>query len=140
MKKNKDILCFYYIKPFKHNIVFYYSDDFKKIKGELNKKKNKLISKWLHENLGSFDFNDGQDAGGLTYPNKKDMPCLIWIERKKKKDWNFYENIIHEVTHLVDFTERYFNIDKEPELRAYLTTCIFSDFRKTINKYESKKM
>ena len=133
-KIDKDKLVFYRVKPFEHDIVFYYSDDFKKLKNELNKKKHKDISDYLAKILGKIDYSDGDGAGGLTYPNDKKLPCLIWICKKKKRDWNLYENIIHEIVHIMDFLDEYFGFDSEKEFRAYLTTCMFRDFRRIIDK------
>lgn len=132
VKHNKDVFHFYNIKPFGSNIIFYYGDSMKNLHTHLNKKENKDISKWLSKDIGELPVSDNNEAGLLLYNETTQKPLLLFIKKPKKINWELYETMIHEITHLVQHLESYFAFEDEQEFRAWLTESIFKDLRKLI--------
>lgn len=132
VKPNKDVFHFYNIKPFNSQIIFFYSDNSNKLTEYLNKKENKDISKWLHKQLDKVPVGNETDMGFLSYNEDTQRPLVLFIKRPKKINWELYETMIHEITHLVQHLESYFAFEDEQEFRAWLTESIFKDLRKLI--------
>jgi hypothetical protein len=55
--------------------------------------------------------------------------------KKFEDSWEFYEIMLHEICHIVDFISEQKHLEKEMEARAYLTEYLFKDIRKKIQKF-----
>jgi hypothetical protein len=60
-----------------------------------------------------------------------DKPYFLKIVNSEDT-WDFWETLIHEVTHVVDFTMRRHGCESELENRAYLTQYLFRNIRRKI--------
>lgn len=130
IKKNKNngVFTFYKIMPFGCDIIFYYD----KNNNLANKLNNDIIkSKWLKQYVSEFPVSSGYDTGFVLYNKDSYRPLVMYI-KSGKKNWDLYETLIHETTHLVNYLEKYFNIEDEFEFRSYLTESIFRDLRRLL--------
>jgi hypothetical protein len=119
------------IEPYNHGLIIFCGDDFQDIKKHLNLKKNKRTSDWLKKDLSEIP-DIGGAVGCVISGDKRKAPKILYIKRRKKRDWEFYSTIIHEVTHIVDKLLMASQADDEMEFRAYMTEYLFRKVRQTI--------
>lgn len=138
MRKNtkfKDKFFSFNIKPVGMNIIVFYSEDFERIHKHLNKKKNKWESSWLKQQTKEFTTPDKESGGGVTYNKETNKPLILFL-RAKKRDWYYYECLIHEISHLVFCLSKLCSFEDESEFQAYLTSYLFKEIR--LKLYDKK--
>lgn len=96
----------------------------------LNQKKNKEISDFIRKN--TKDLKIDSDKQGAVYYNDSDLFAPLLVIKNRKRDWIFFEALIHEVTHYVDLNLERIGAVGEREFRAYLTDSIFRLIRKKL--------
>lgn len=119
------------IEPYNHGLIIFCGDKFGDIAKHLNMKKNQDISKWLQKSVKPLP-DVGDPCGCVVAQPSTKIPKIIYIQRRKKRDWEFYSTIVHEVTHIVDYLLRSSQADDEMEFRAYMTEYLFRKVRQTI--------
>lgn len=62
----------------------------------------------------------------------------LFILNNYKDEWPFWETLMHECSHLVDFIARRNNFILETEAKAYLHEYLFRNLRRTIYNYYKK--
>ncbi len=58
--------------------------------------------------------------------------ALIIRLRPYRDSWDFWETLIHELSHAVDFIAERINIEKETEAKAYLQEFLFREIRRKL--------
>jgi hypothetical protein len=129
-KKFPDILHVYELKPFNTDLIIFASENLSNFTEHLNKKENKPISDWLKKYTKEFKIPK-DDCGGGVFFNEDEKPLVFFI-KQKKRDWNFYGSIIHEIMHTIDGLGIFFGCSKENEFRAYMFETMFQDIRKLL--------
>ena len=77
---------------------------------------------------------DGVLAGrqlGYSVHNK-DKVYLVLILQKLRDDWVYWETLIHELSHIVDWIVDMKMLDGETEARAYLHEWLFREVRRKL--------
>jgi len=126
-KKNKEVFELMFVEPFGTGLLLYSGAKFENIKNHLNK--NKKISKWVHAQIESFQTPDSK---GVVVRNVDTEKAIILFIKQTEKDWDFFETLVHEITHLVENYSRWAHFEEESEFKAYLTESLFRIIRKKI--------
>ena len=126
---NKEIFDMIEVPLLNIGFLFFYAKDGENITKHLNKKKNKYASDWLKKHTTEFDLKGC--AGCLIYKEEDNLPLILYI-KAGKKDWNLFQTVIHETSHLVDRLFKKCQIGDETEFRAYMTEHLFKVIRKKI--------
>ena len=109
-----------------------------RLNDELNKKKNSDIKKYIQKELGR-DLEEFKDSCARTTFNvDSGKPILVFI-RNDKRDWNFFQTIVHEVNHVVEGFAYYCGFEDEQEFKAYLSGYLFAEIRKMLHSQNKKK-
>jgi len=88
---------------------------------------DKRFIKWQVEEKENFIMNI-ENAPAFTLFNKKYAFGIVWF-KTWKNNWENYECLLHEVSHIVDFVSCQKNFEYESEARAYLTEYLFHEIR-----------
>lgn len=130
LKKSKDIITFYKVKPFGQQLLISFIDkSLTRFTEILNKKENKIYSKWLKDRVKTFNLDD--DTNGMVIFEKDCFHpiCLLLKNNPTIK------SLRHEVYHLTDLLSKYYCFENEPEFKAYLFNDLYDDI---INIYETR--
>ena len=92
--------------------------------------KSKLVSKEAKKEL--IDIQADNVNGAVFYNIETNQPLLLYI-KDRKKDWNFYEVLLHETNHVVYYFMKAIESTNEPEFRARLHEMLFRDIRKKLS-------
>ena len=132
----KEIFKTIRLEPFHQlSLLVYCSKDWNGIKKHLDNPKNKNINNWV-KHLDLHLVKNLRTDAHIIVDLKTDQPFIFWIE-DKKRDWTFYEGIIHEVIHIVDFLCKSKGVGQEEvEFRANLGASIFRKIRKTLDNFK----
>ncbi len=99
-------------------------------------KKYDVSQKFIDDLTDDFKKLHNGTYGGFCYC--EDGKVMIVLE-KYRDDWEYWENLIHEVSHATQFILESITATDEQEFRAYLSTYIFREIRLTLqNRYEKE--
>lgn len=91
---------------------------------------SKLISKQVKFLLRGFNVAD-DIQGQLYYDPSTNQPLLLFM-RDKKRDWLFWEVLIHELNHTVYYFAKQACFENETEFQARLQETLFREIRKRL--------
>jgi Zn-dependent peptidase ImmA (M78 family) len=129
MKKPKEFFGEYRIRPFHADLIIACLNDSKDLYKHLNKKKNKHLSDWLKKFIDKIPNPNG--VGGMIYDPETSKPLILFIQNKKR-DWEFYGTLMHEINHVIYHLSRNLGFQDEPEFQAYLAESLFTDIRRLL--------
>lgn len=95
--------------------------------------KKELIKKFYEEFCEVIkDMTAGTELHKATfYYSSTDRPCLLYL-KEPKDSWEFWETLIHEITHIVDSLSARHGFADEREARAYLSEHLFHSIRRKL--------
>lgn len=128
-KFNKNIFKLITIEPHERGLIVFISDDWTKINKFLNLKKNKTASDWLKPKLPK-GFSIPEKALGAVITTEEEQPVILFLKNPIKREWDWYETLLHECVHIVNGIENIHSHEDEWEFRAYLTEYLFRTIRR----------
>lgn len=123
----KNIIQPYTIEPLNKTILFCCCENFGLVKEYI---KDKKVDKVMRKEI--MEVGDNQDGLLLTDDETNEV-VLIYV-KERKKDWYFYEVLLHETNHLVYYLARHYGFTDETEFQATLHESLFRNFRLLIQK------
>ena len=106
------------------------------IKKEATKESKADLLKWAGENSDFFDrVSEGKQLGYAICHSEKNY--LIMILQKYKDDWSYWECLVHELSHILDWIVEWKMLQGESEARAYLHEWLFREIRRKIQLKDS---
>lgn len=88
---------------------------------------SKLINKEIKYLLRGFNVAD--DIQGQIYYDPTTKQPLLLFMRDKKRDWLFWETLIHELNHTVFYYAKQACFEDETEFQARLQEMLFREIR-----------
>lgn len=100
----------------------------------------------FNKNFFKFIFDDGEyqkpeKLMAYTYSNAESNIVYLVSFPDFEDTWDFWNQVLHEVVHVVQANERKSGLFKEDEARAYLTEYLFTNIRRKLmsGKYKFVK-
>ena len=88
---------------------------------------------WIAKEERAFEvFN--RNTGATWYDNGRTLLLL----GRPKDDWDYWECLIHEISHIVTFMARDKMFENEDECRAYLHEYLFHRIRRKLMGFDKK--
>ena len=97
-------------------------------------KKSRLISKECKKELEEIETSNAN--GNVFYNIKTSQPLLLYM-KNVKKDWKFFETLLHETNHVVYYFMKAIEIHDETEFEARLHEMLFREIRKKLSPKDS---
>lgn len=109
---------------------------------ELLRKQPKGAAKWyinwLEENKDSIEKNIKSSATGFVFFNTLKGGAVLFL-RDYADTWNYWEVLMHELTHYIDFLGEQIGLDADhTEARAYLFEYLFHTIRRILQGIDPK--
>lgn len=120
----------YTIEPMDCEIVLAICDNFAQVQKSVTTKKFGFLKK------GDIDYikNLDDDFDGILIRNNKGIPILLYVKKRKRYNWYFWDVLVHETNHLVYRLFKYYGFENETEYQATLQESLFRNFRRLILK------
>ncbi len=128
MRPMKDKFFLHEIRPLSNYLIVACLKDNKDIYKHLNKKTNKHISEWLKKKTDDVKLPEGS---GVYH--KDDKPLVLFI-KNTKRDWNFFETLMHEINHVIFYHGKYCGFQDECEFNAYISENLFRELRQKLDR------
>lgn len=93
---------------------------------------SKFINKETKKNLKDINIENTLN-GSIFYNIDTNQPLLLYM-KDRKRDWSFYETLIHEINHVVFRLMKAISCDNETEFEARLNETLFREIRKKLVK------
>ena len=94
----------------------------------------KELLEYIKENPEDYDLISSGDKGRFIYNHK--IRFLFLVLEHYEDNWDFWENLLHEIHHAVFRFAQIKSFEKETELQARLFEHLFRDIRKKLQGYK----
>ena len=135
MKKQKPLVFSQEINPYRHEMIICVGANVGDVKKWLKKFGRKEVKadylKLLGENEKLFTKILNGDQLGYALANLKKHDLVLILPRLKDK-WEYWESLIHELSHVLDWLCDWKMLNGETEARAYLHEWLFNQIRRKI--------
>lgn len=135
MKKHKPLVFSQEIPPYRHDFLVCIGADSKDairyVKKSFIKKLKKDFIELLETRENLFIEIKNGKQGGFAVANL-DEHYLILILPKLEDNWDYWECLIHELSHILDWICDWKMLNGETEARAYLHEYLFRQIRRKI--------
>ena len=92
----------------------------------------KEIIKRNYDRLGRKEIEEVGHMSGAVLNNIETKVPVILFMKNMKRDWYFWETLLHEITHIVHTLSRKGGFEDETEHKAYLTEYLFREIRRIL--------
>ena len=133
--KNKPLIFPQDIPPYRHSMLVCVGANSKDVLEWLKKNSKKGIKQDYIKFVNSHEklFNEVNNGNQLGYAIAElDKQYLIMVLRKFEDNWGYWECLIHELSHILDWICDWKMLNGETEARAYLHEWLFKEIRRKL--------
>lgn len=132
MKKYKSQIFIQDIPPYRHSVLVCAGITAKQAVrfAKKNFKESRVFTEYFEKNKDLFD--DVLSGKQLGYAAKHEDGYLLLILQRPDDTWKYWECLIHELSHILDWIVEMKMLQGETEARGYLHEYLFREIRRTL--------
>ena len=89
------------------------------------------FSKWVLKDFSDWEENIKNKNKGLFCWNEMVEGCVLLL-RPYQDAWEYWETLMHEIQHIVQYLAKCKGMNDEPEAQAYLFEFLFRSIRRKL--------